>query len=102
MNHLPCSRLWGLWRCVHANFDDILDAITIALIKRHIIQIMDSKMDSGYVGPGESCDQALEDHYDVMRELSPSEVLGVMDQLLSHEVCYRHGWLHNFCTVILN
>lgn len=53
----------------------------------HILQIMDSKMDSGYVRPGENFEQALEYNYDVTRDLSPSEVIGVMDQLLSHEVC---------------
>lgn len=52
-----------------------------------VLQIMDSKMDSGYLGPGENHAQALEDDYDVMRELQPQEVLGVMDQLLCHEVC---------------
>lgn len=48
---------------------------------------MDSKMDSGYLGPGESHAEALEYDYDVMRELQPEEVLGLMDQLLCHEVC---------------
>ena len=43
---------------------------------------MDSKMDSGYLAPGET----LEDDYDVLRELLPEEVLGIMDQLLCHEV----------------
>jgi hypothetical protein len=47
---------------------------------------MDSKMDSGYLGGGENHAQALEDDYDVMRELRPEEVLGIMDQLLCHEV----------------
>lgn len=50
-------------------------------------QIMDSKMDSGYLGPGENQTQALEDDYDVTRELSAEEVLGVMDELLCYEVC---------------
>lgn len=48
---------------------------------------MDSKMDSGYLGSGESYAKALEYDYDVMRELQPEEVLGLMDQLLCHEVC---------------
>ena len=39
-------------------------------------------MDSGYLAPGE----ALEDDYDVMRELQPEEALGIMDELLCHEV----------------
>lgn len=48
---------------------------------------MDSKMDSGYLGPGENQAHALEDDYDVTRELSREEVLGVMDELVCHEVC---------------
>lgn len=47
---------------------------------------MDAKMDSGYLGPGENYAQALEDDYDVTRELAPEEVIGVMDELLCHEV----------------
>jgi N-alpha-acetyltransferase 35, NatC auxiliary subunit len=45
---------------------------------------MDPKMDSGYLGPGET----LEDDYDVEKTLQPDEVLGVMDALLCHEVRY--------------
>lgn len=45
-------------------------------------------MDSGYLGPGENQAHALEDDYDVTRELSPEEVLGVMDELVCHEVCF--------------
>lgn len=44
--------------------------------------MMDAKMDSGYLSPGET----LEDEYDVWRELLPEEVVGIMDQLLCHEV----------------
>jgi hypothetical protein len=47
---------------------------------------MDAKMDSGYLGPDENHAQALEYDYDVVRELRPEEVLGIMDQLLCHEV----------------
>jgi len=43
-------------------------------------------MDSGYLDPGENHAKALEDDYDVMRELLPEEVVGIMDQLLCHEV----------------
>lgn len=43
---------------------------------------MDSKMDSGYLAPGDT----LDDKYDVMRELLPEEVVGIMDQLLWLEV----------------
>lgn len=54
---------------------------------------MDSKMDSGYLGPGENQACALEDDYDVTRELPPEEVLGVMDELVCHEVCFYSGSL---------
>ena len=43
---------------------------------------MDPKMDSGYLQPGES----LDDEYDVLADLLPEEVVGIMDQLLRSEV----------------
>ncbi|GKZ21510.1 hypothetical protein AbraIFM66951_006692 [Aspergillus brasiliensis] len=55
------------------------------------LEIMDSKMDSGYLGPGENHAQALDDDYDVTRELGPEEVLGVMDELLCHEMAWHMG-----------
>lgn len=54
---------------------------------------MDSKMDSGYIAPGENHAQALEDDYDVRRSLTPEQVVGLMDQLLCHEVLF-------FCTLL--
>lgn len=45
-------------------------------------QIMDPKMDSGCLEPGET----LEDQYDVSRHLLPEEVIGVMDKMLCYEV----------------
>lgn len=48
-------------------------------------QIMDPKMDSGYLGPEEK-GLGLEDYYDVLRELTPEEVVWIMDELLCHEV----------------
>lgn len=45
-------------------------------------QIMDSKMDSGCLEPGESLDV----DYDTSQPLLPKEVLGIIDQLLCHEV----------------
>jgi hypothetical protein len=51
------------------------------------IKIMDPKMDSGCLAPGES----LYDDYDVTRPLLPSEVLGIIDQLLSLEVGSQTG-----------
>lgn len=43
---------------------------------------MDPKMDSGCSRPGAE----VEETYDVSRSLLPEEVLGIMDQLLCHEV----------------
>lgn len=47
---------------------------------------MDSKMDSGYLAPGET----LDDDYDVSIALLPEEVVGIMDQLLCHEVGFSN------------
>ena len=44
---------------------------------------MDPKMDSACEDPHDE----LGEVYDVGRELLPDEVLGIMDQLLCHEVC---------------
>ena len=41
-------------------------------------------MDSGVLTAGES----VEHHYDVLRELLPEEVIGIMDQMLCFEVCF--------------
>ena len=48
---------------------------------------MDPKMDSGYLAEGET----LDDDYDVLHDLLPEEVVGIMDQMLCYEVhfpCY--------------
>ena len=45
---------------------------------------MDPKMDNGYLAPGET----LEDEYDVAKPLLPREIIGIMDQLLCHEVVF--------------
>ncbi|GLI79937.1 N-alpha-acetyltransferase, non-catalitic subunit [Penicillium ochrochloron] len=55
------------------------------------LEIMDSKMDSGYIAPGENHAQALEDDYDVRRDLTPEQVVGLMDQLLCHEMAWHMG-----------
>lgn len=47
---------------------------------------MDPKMDSGYLAKGET----LDDDYDVLRDLLPEEVIGIMDQMLCYEV-YSYG-----------
>jgi hypothetical protein len=44
---------------------------------------MDRKMDSGYLEPGET----MEDEYDYSQTLLPEEIIGIIDQLLCHEVC---------------
>ncbi|WEW56359.1 N-alpha-acetyltransferase, non-catalitic subunit [Emydomyces testavorans] len=48
---------------------------------------MDSKMDSGYLAPGDT----LDEEYNTMRELLPEEVVGIMDQLLCLEVAWHMG-----------
>lgn len=39
-------------------------------------------MDSGFLAPSES----LDDDYDLLRELLPEEVIGIIDQLICFEV----------------
>lgn len=41
-------------------------------------------MDSGFTPPG----QSVVYDYDVLRELLPEEVIGIMDQMLCFEVCF--------------
>ncbi|KAL9060814.1 MAG: hypothetical protein Q9206_000860 [Seirophora lacunosa] len=45
------------------------------------LEIMDPKMDSGFLAEGEP----LEDTFNVLTELLPEEVVGLMDQMLCHE-----------------
>ncbi|UNI20121.1 N-alpha-acetyltransferase, non-catalitic subunit, variant 2 [Purpureocillium takamizusanense] len=49
---------------------------------------MDPKMDSGCVKPGDE----FEELFDVSRALDAQEVLGVMDQLLCHEMSWHLGY----------
>lgn len=49
---------------------------------------MDPKMDSGFLHPGET----LEDAYDTLTPLLPEEVLGIMDQLLCYEMAWHAGY----------
>ncbi|KAI9738563.1 MAG: hypothetical protein M1834_008067 [Cirrosporium novae-zelandiae] len=51
------------------------------------LEIMDPKMDSGFLEPGE----LLEDDYDILRQLLPEEVVGIMDQMLCLEVAWHMG-----------
>lgn len=57
---------------------------------------MDPKMDSGCLAPGESLDET----YDITRSLLPEEVLGIIDQLLCHEVRALSAIFHG-CTLTL-
>jgi hypothetical protein len=43
---------------------------------------MDSKMDSGHLEEGET----MQDDYDFGKALLPEEIIGIIDQLLCHEV----------------
>ncbi|KAL4910305.1 hypothetical protein BDW74DRAFT_144836 [Aspergillus multicolor] len=54
------------------------------------LEIMDPKMDSGYLGPEEK-GKGLEDDYDVLRDLAPEEVVWIMDELLCHEMAWHRG-----------
>ncbi|KAL6707119.1 N-alpha-acetyltransferase, non-catalitic subunit [Coniothyrium glycines] len=52
------------------------------------IEIMDPKMDSGYLAPGET----LDDDYDTLTPLLPEELIGIMDQLLCYEMAWHAGY----------
>ncbi|KAF9701410.1 hypothetical protein EKO04_000052 [Ascochyta lentis] len=52
------------------------------------IEIMDPKMDSGFLEPGET----LEDNYDTSTPLLPEELIGIMDQLLCYEMAWHTGY----------
>jgi hypothetical protein len=45
---------------------------------------MDPKMDTGFLKEGETMD----DDYDLDRELSSEQCLGIIDELLCLEVCF--------------
>lgn len=52
------------------------------------LEIGDPKMDSGCVAPGEK----FEEEYDVSRKLLPEEVLGIIDELICHEISWHLGY----------
>jgi hypothetical protein len=54
-------------------------------------------MDSGYLEPGET----MEDDYDFGQTLLPEEIIGIIDQLLCHEVCNQICPMGN-CTNLLD
>jgi len=51
------------------------------------LEIMDRKMDSGYLEPGET----MEDEFDFAQDLLPEEIVGIIDQLLCHEMAWHMG-----------
>ncbi|KAG0648103.1 mak10 [Hyphodiscus hymeniophilus] len=51
------------------------------------LEVMDRKMDSGYLEPGET----MEDEYDFGQALLPEEIIGIIDQLLFHEMAWHKG-----------
>ncbi|KAK0386522.1 hypothetical protein NLU13_6357 [Sarocladium strictum] len=52
------------------------------------LEIMDPKMDSGCVDAGEE----FEETYDVSRSLRPEEVIGIIDELICHEMSWHMGY----------
>ncbi|KAK7228892.1 hypothetical protein V2G26_001062 [Clonostachys chloroleuca] len=52
------------------------------------LEIMDPKMDSGCIQPGDE----FEELYDVGQPLLPEEVLGIIDQLICHEMSWHLGY----------
>ncbi|KAF2731433.1 Mak10-domain-containing protein [Polyplosphaeria fusca] len=52
------------------------------------LEIMDPKMDSGFLQPGE----ALEDACDTVAPLLPEELIGILDQLLCYEMAWHTGY----------
>ncbi|KAL9614381.1 MAG: hypothetical protein Q9167_001110 [Letrouitia subvulpina] len=53
------------------------------------LEMMDPKMDSGYLQNHDS----FEDDLDAIQDLLPEEVIGVMDQMLSYEMAWHMGLL---------
>lgn len=51
-------------------------------------QIMDPKMDSGFVPPGDS----FEPEFDVSANLSPSQILWIMDEIFRLEMSFHDGY----------
>ncbi|KAI4290696.1 MAG: hypothetical protein L6R35_000003 [Caloplaca aegaea] len=51
------------------------------------LEIMDPKMDSGFLAE----DEPLDDTFNVLKEVLPEEVVGLMDQMLCHEMAWHMG-----------
>ena len=82
MNTLHFSSPLVHWRYALGLKHIYQNPVEIYIMLRKVAQIMDPKMDSGYLAPGET----LDDDYDVLRDLLPEEVIGIMDQMLCYEV----------------
>ena len=73
----PGSELYAVGGCWSAGGESRLDGTG----KEKLIgQIMDPKMDSGLM------EQDAADNYEVLAPRLPEEIIGILDQLLSHEV----------------
>lgn len=75
MHSLPFSSLCLPSRYFSPNGLHFISVLTLG-------KIMDPKMDSG--APG--AEEILDGDYDLNRTLKPEEVIGIIDQLLCHEV----------------
>ena len=93
--HIPLPRLTRVQalhtgQLVKDEYFTLFESVSALEVGPHTIsntyltkpQIGDPKMDSGLLEPGES----LLEEYDVCKELLPEAVLGIMDQMLCHEV----------------
>ncbi|MCJ1483161.1 hypothetical protein MMC06_003328 [Schaereria dolodes] len=76
---LAASKL-GTGQLVKDDFFTLFEAVGA-------LEIMDPKMDSGYLASGEM----LEDDYDILKDLLPEEVIGIMDQMLCFEMAWHMG-----------
>lgn len=52
------------------------------------LELMDPKMDAGYLEEGET----LDSNYDVSRNLMPEEILWIMDHLLCYQMAWHQGY----------
>ena len=52
------------------------------------LELMDPKMDAGYLEEGET----LDPDYDISRDLLPEEILWIMDQMLCYQMAWHQGY----------
>lgn len=84
-------------RDVTREFTDAANALPVGVLVKDeyftlyesvgALEMMDPKLDSGYVAPGET----LDDEFDPLRQLSPSQIVGIMDQLTCQEAAWHMG-----------